>query len=340
MWKSLRLGSLAGIPIRIHVTFVFFLAWVAMSYSLRGVGASATFEGIALVLCVFAAIVVHELGHALVARRYGIHTREILLLPIGGVASLERIPEKPSQELAVALVGPAINLAIAQALYFVPGAFALQLLYINIGLALFNLIPAFPMDGGRVLRSVLAMRMGNERATDIAAQLGKVFAVVFVAIGLVWNIWLVVIAFVVWIGARHEATMVEMRSTIHDVPVSEAMNRMIDVVTPDESLNEAARLLVTTGQMQLPIVDHGETVGVLTKTDVAEGIRHNRATIADTPHHRAISVAPSAPLEGVFDRLAHDPDAIAVVIDRGMPIGVVTADQLATFVALHHPSRS
>ena len=338
--KSIRIGSIAGIPIRLHLTFLLFLAWVAVSYSLTGIGVSATVQGVLLVVCVFAIIVIHELGHALVAKRFGIHTREILLLPIGGVASLERIPEKPSQELAVALVGPAINFVIAGVLSFLPGSFAHALVYINVALGLFNLIPAFPMDGGRALRALLAMRIGHRRATRVAAELGKFVAIIFAAVGLVWNFWLVIIALVVWMGARHEAAMVEMRAAIIDVPVSAAMNRQIDIVTANEPLDEAARLLVTTGQTQLPIVDHGETVGVLTKADVAEGIRHGNATIGEAPHHPAIAVAPDASLEGVFDRLAHEPDAIAVVVDHGMPVGVLTAEQLATYVALHHPGRN
>lgn len=338
---SVRVGSLAGIPIRIHVTFLLLLAWIALAYSLRGLGPTATLNGVLLVVCVFAVIVVHELGHALVARRYGVHTREILLLPIGGVASLERIPERPSQELAVAVVGPAINLAIAAILWLVPGAFARQFAWVNVGLAVFNLIPAFPMDGGRALRALLAIRLGRVRATAVAAGLGRVIAVVFAAIGLTSNVWLVLIAVVVWFGAQQEATMVQLRSALVDVPVREAMSRPVEVVTSDAPLVEAARLLVTTGQMQLPIVDHGEPVGVLTRGDIAAGLRTagELARIDAVPHHPAIAVAPTDPLEAVFDRLAHEPDAIAVVVEHGTAIGLVTTDQLATYVALHHPTR-
>ena len=341
---SLRIGSIAGIPIRVHLTFVLFLAWIVMAFSMRGLGPSATLTGVALVLCVFATIVVHELGHALVARRYGIHTQQILLLPIGGVASLERIPDKPAHELAVALVGPAVSFAIAGVLWFVPGAFANQLMWINVALAVFNLIPAFPMDGGRALRALLAIRLGHVRATTIAAGLGKLIAIAFAIIGIFVSLWLVLIAIVVWMGARQEAAVVQMRSAVVDVPVRAAMNRQIDVVTLDEPLGEAARLLVASGQHQLPIVDHGEPVGVLTKTDCAKGIKiaGARAPIAEAPHHDAITVAPHDRLDRVFDRLSRDPGTIAVVVEHGTPIGVVTTEQLATFAALHadHPSLS
>jgi Zn-dependent protease/predicted transcriptional regulator len=324
---SLRVGSLFGIPIRVHLTFVLFLALIAWSQ----------LSSVVMVLCIFAVIVVHELGHALVARRFGIHTRQIMLLPIGGVASLERIPEKPSQELAVALVGPAINLVIAAILAPFDHPFTRALMWINIGLAVFNLLPAFPMDGGRVTRALLAMRLGHLRATEIAATLGKVIALALAVLGVFTNWWLILIAIVVWMGARAEAQATRMRAAIVDVPVSVAMNRQIDVVRSDEEIGEAARLLVTTGQQQLPIVDEGETVGVLTRTDVARGLDHAgpRATISEAPHHTAITVGPSESLEGVFDRLSHEPDSIAVVVDRGVPVGIVTTDQLATDVALH-----
>jgi Zn-dependent protease/predicted transcriptional regulator len=338
MPASLRLGRIAGIPLRVHITFVLLLAWIAFTSMLSGIGPTATLEGVLLVLGVFACIVVHELGHALLARRYGIATREILLLPIGGVASLERIPEKPRQELAVALVGPAISLVLALLLW----PFAFRLAVINLALAIFNLIPAFPMDGGRALRALLAMRLGHTRATVIAARLGIAIAIVFAVIGLFANVWLVLIAAAIWLGARHEAAMVQVRSTLVDVPVGDAMNRHVDVVSLDDRLGDAAQRLVQTGQSQMPIIDHGVPVGVLTRNDVANGIKHagETATIADVRFHDAITVAPNDRLEGVFDKLAHEPDAIAVVVDHGVAVGVLTAEQLATYAALHaqHPT--
>jgi Zn-dependent protease len=208
----------------VHVTLVLLFAWILMSYARQGAGVLASTVGLALVVCVFVVIVVHELGHALMARRFGIQTRDILLLPIGGISSLERMPEKPSQELAVALVGPAVNLMIAAILWLAlvltggtthvhaatsfGGAFVTQLMWINVVLAAFNLIPAFPMDGGRALRALLALRMDRARATDIAAGLGKIFAVAIAAFGLFYNPLMILIAAVVWIGASQESALV------------------------------------------------------------------------------------------------------------------------------------
>ena len=343
---------IAGIPIRVHLTLALLLVWIAMTSMFQGLGPSETLAGLAIVIAVFAIIVVHELCHALVARRFGVNTRGILLLPIGGIATLERIPERPRHELAVALAGPAVNVLLAALLWLglalageahaptvttsVGARMTWELLVINLVLAGFNLVPAFPMDGGRALRALLAMRLGRARATMIASGMGKLFAIALAVIGLVYNPWLVVIAIVVWFGAAQEAATTRLRASLVDVPVSAAMSRQIDSVTPDESLEDAARLLVSTGQQQLPIVDRGEMVGVLTRADLAEGIAGAgaRSPVGQAPRHRAVTVSIDDPLEGVFDQIVHADDAIAVVFDHGAPVGVVTAEQLATFASL------
>ena len=324
-------------------------------YALQGVGPGAVAIGLFLVVCVFAVIVVHELGHALVARKFGYQTRDILLLPIGGIASLERMPEQPVQELAVALVGPAINLAIAGLLYLgivaaggstslatatsLGGAIATQLMWINIGLALFNLIPAFPMDGGRALRALLAIGLGHSRATDIASALGKIFAVGLGVLGLFYNPLLVLIAIVVWLGASQERTMVHLKSALAGVPVSAAMLRRVETVTPDQPLEDAAQLLLAGGQNQLPVIDHGQTVGVLTRSDVAAALAQSgpSGTVATAPRHAVVMVEPQESLDHVLDRLRQSPDAVAVVVDHGTPVGLLTADALAAYVAMHQP---
>lgn len=336
-----------------HLTLLILLVWIASTYMMQGVGLGATALGIVLVLTIFAIIVVHELGHALVARRYGIATRDIMLLPVGGIASLERMPDKPSQELAVAIVGPLINLALAGVLYIgialaggstriaeatsLGGAIATQLMWINIGLAVFNLIPAFPMDGGRVLRALLSMRMGHERATDIAARLGKGFAVVLGIIGLFYNPMLVLIAFVVWSGASQERALVQLKSAITGVPVSAAMLRRVESVSSEQPLEDAAAMLLRGGLNQLPVIDHGNPVGVITRSDVATALSHAgpNATVGNAPQHTVVMVSPADSLDLVLDRLRQSPDSVALVVDHGLPVGVLTAEHLAAYVALH-----
>ena len=328
-WWTLSLGHVAGIAIRVHVTLLLLLAWILV--------ASRSFASVAVVAAVFVTIVVHELGHALLARRFGIRTRDIMLLPIGGIASLERMPERPSQELAVALVGPVINLVIAALLWGVPGAFARQLGVINIGLALFNLIPAFPMDGGRALRALLAMRLGSERATDVAAACGKAFAIAIAVFGLFFNPLMVLIAVVVWFGAQQERALAHLKSALHDVPVSAAMLRRVDTVRADQPLEDAAELLLRGGQGQLPVFEDGRPVGVLTRGDVAAALRHStpNTPVAAAPRHEVVSVGPEESLDSVLDRLRQAPDAVAVVIDHGEPVGLLTAESLAAYVEMH-----
>jgi Zn-dependent protease/CBS domain-containing protein len=347
------IGRVKGIAIRVHLTLILLLGWIAFSYATAGAGARGTALGLFLVLCVFMAILVHELGHALVAGYFGYRTRDILLLPIGGIASLEHMPEKPSQEFAVAVVGPAINVVIAGLLWLgitatggttdlyrqatAAGSVAAQLFWINLGLAAFNMLPAFPMDGGRALRALLAIKLGRVRATNIAGALGRVFAVAIGLFGFFYNPLLLLIAFVVWIGASHERTVVQMKSALHGVPVSAAMLRRIDTVTPDQPIEEAAALLMSGGQNELPVIDHGEPVGVLTRSDVASALAHAgpEATVATAPKHEVVTVAPSDPLDEVLERLQSSPDAVAIVVDHGQPVGLVTPERLANYLALH-----
>ena len=324
-----------------------------MVYAFHGASAATIGLGLVLVVAIFATIVIHELAHALVARRFGYRTRDILLLPIGGIASLEHMPERPSQELAVAVVGPAVNVAIACVLWAVisitggatrlgeatsvGGAFVTQLMWINVGLAVFNLLPAFPMDGGRVLRALLAMRLGRARATDVAATSGKVFAVAFGVWGLFSNPFLILIAVVVWIGASQERALVHLKAALDGVPVSAAMLRRIDTIALDEQLEQAVARLIATGHDQLPVVDHGRPVAVLTRSDLAQGLAlaGRDAAVSAAPMHGIVTVGPTDPLDLVFDRLRESPEAVALVVDHGTTVGMVTAETLAQYVALH-----
>lgn len=250
---SWRIGRVAGIALYVHATFLLLLAWVTLQQYQRGL--TAVLGALLYIVSLFAIVVLHELGHALTARRYGIETRDIILLPIGGVARLERMPRIPRQELLVALAGPAVNFALAGVLYvalrltgglpsdalyvmtaeFSLRAFATLLIGVNIVLGVFNLLPAFPMDGGRVLRAVLAMRMRSyARATEIAARIGRVLAVVFGLAGLFWvqsPMW-VLIALFVWLSAAREAAVV--RAISEESPSA----RVADVMprTPDSGL--------------------------------------------------------------------------------------------------------
>ena len=224
---SFRLGTAFGIPVFMHWTFVLLLGFVALTQLLATASVAAALTGVVFVGLVFGCVVLHEFGHALMARQYGIGTRDVTLLPIGGLARLNRIPDDPRQELAVALAGPAVNLAIAGllAIWLVitgplsgvslgwsGGSLTARLLTVNLALVAFNMLPAFPMDGGRVLRALLARRISHAEATEIAARIGRGMAVVFGVLGLVWNPMLILIAVFVWFGAGQEAAMARHRA--------------------------------------------------------------------------------------------------------------------------------
>jgi Zn-dependent protease len=234
MRSSLKVASIFGIEVRIHLTFLLFLVWIWFSYY-QVAGFTGAVQGVLFILALFACVLLHEFGHALAARGFGIETPDITLLPIGGVARLSRIPEKPWQELVVAIAGPLVNVVIAGVLIFVihTSATLEQLEYlenpriellaklasVNVMLVLFNLIPAFPMDGGRVLRALLAMAMPYARATQIAAWIGQGLAVVFGILGFFGipflgisaNPFLIFIAFFIFVGAQQEAAMAQSK---------------------------------------------------------------------------------------------------------------------------------
>ena len=272
-WK---LGRFAGIDVYIHATFLLLIGWVGYSHWLEHQKWSEVFNGILFIVALFACVVLHEYGHALTARKYGIKTRDITLYPIGGVARLERMPEKPIEELWVALMGPAVNVVIAAGLFaylffsgsLVPltdltvasGSFAERLMTVNISLVLFNLIPAFPMDGGRVLRALLASRMEYARATQIAAVVGQGLAFVFGFIGLFTNPMLLFIALFVWIGAAQEAAAVEMKAGLAGYLVRDAMQTDFRTLSTQNSVGDARRLLLAGSQQDFAVVEHGQVV--------------------------------------------------------------------------------
>jgi Zn-dependent protease len=256
------LGSLAGIPVRVHATFLLLLAWIALAYAVAGATPAGVVFNLAMVVAVFATIVVHELGHAVVARRLGGVTREITLLPIGGIASMERVPERPGDELAVALVGPAINLGLALVLALgvrvagggydvdtdvsVVHAFVVQLMWIQLALAVFNMLPAFPLDGGRALRALMAIRVGRLRATLIAGRIGMGLAIALGVVGWLTSWWLVVIAMVVFLGAQQELALAKF----HTATAPAATTADVPIVPP-APVGPAVAPLAATAPMQI-----------------------------------------------------------------------------------------
>jgi len=351
---SWKLGTVAGIGLYVHATFFLLIAWVGITYWLAG-GSAAAVSGIAFILALFACVVLHELGHALTARRYGIRTRDITLLPIGGVSRLERIPDDPRQEVWVSLAGPAVNVVIAAALYawlllsqtlrpfsaltMAGGPFLERLLLVNVSLAVFNLLPAFPMDGGRVLRALLAMRMDYVRATQVAAHVGQAMALGFGLLGLFTNPFLVFIALFVWIGAAQEASIVQMRTGLSGIPVSRAMLTDFHSVAPDDTAQRVLDLILAGSQQDFPVVDGGQQgrlAGVLLRSDVLKALAQRQSDwrVRDVMRREFEVVDAADMLDTAFARLQSCNCHTLPVTSRGALVGLLTMENVGEFLLI------
>jgi Zn-dependent protease/CBS domain-containing protein len=286
---SIPIGTVRGTVIRLHLTFLLFLLWIAVAHYSAG-GPQAALEGVLFISLLFLCVLLHEFGHITAARHYGVQTPDVILLPIGGVARLERIPEEPAQELVVALAGPAVNVVIAALLYLALGGFVPEggleidnpgvgllerLLAANIFLVVFNLIPAFPMDGGRVLRAFLAYRFGYARGTQIAATVGQALAFAFGLWGLVsGNPMLVFIALFVYLAATSEAHAAQMREVSRGMIVDDTMVTRFEALTPASRVADAVECLLRTTQHEFPVVDGGgRLLGLLTRDEMIKALR-------------------------------------------------------------------
>lgn len=345
---SFKLGEIAGISIFVHATFLMLVAWVAFGHWTLERSLAAALAGTVFVLVLFGCVVLHELGHALAARRFGVRTRDITLYPIGGLARLERIPEEPRQELLVALAGPAVNVVIAAALALLlaaggrelagladvdvaRGPFLERLLLVNLFLAGFNLIPAFPMDGGRVLRALLATRLSFARATELAAAVGQALAVVFGFVGLFTNPFLLFIALFVWLGASSESALAQLRSAFRGLPVSRAMLTDFSVLAPGDPLGRAVELTLAGSQSEFPVVDAGRAVGLLRQADLLAGLakRGPEAPVAEFMKRDVELLDAGERLDDAFLRMQQGDLRSLPVVRDGRIVGLVTPENVA-----------
>ena len=344
MGKSLKLGTIAGIRIQVHWTFFLILAWILCTALIAGKGLLAALSSIAFVLVLFGCVVLHELGHALAARFYGIPTRDITLLPIGGVARLERMPRKPTQELVVALAGPMVNVIIAVVLYIllVPavglanltspsfqGASILQqLMFVNIALVAFNLLPAFPMDGGRVVRAVLAMLMDYVRATRVAAFIGQICAIGFGLWGL-YNPMLLLIAAFIFIGAATEARHVALSEELAGFQVRDGMRRQFRVVPANGLIREFALDLLESQQDEFPVIRDGTFVGMVRIETALSAMESGTAnTFAQVMQADVRPIDEYEPLSKMMERAPFTHNKTLPVTSDGVLIGLLDLRQV------------
>jgi Zn-dependent protease/CBS domain-containing protein len=348
-WKFV---TVAGIDVYVHATFLLLIAFLGFSDLVAGQGVVAMVGTTTLILAVFTTVVLHEFGHALMARRFGVLTRDITLLPIGGIARLEKMPDKPGQQLLVALAGPAVNLGIGVLLFgvvrlldgqsdigsvgYAGRPLLTQLMWINVTLAVFNLLPGYPMDGGRVLRALLAMRMAPERATQTAARVGQGVAVVFGLLGLVASPLLMVIAVFVWLGAQAEHSLSTVKVALAGLSVRSGMVTDFKTVSPTDPLSRAVNLTLAGFQQDFPVMDGARLVGVLTHADLLRGLAEQGANLSvqQTMRGELETARPSDPLAGALTRLQQGESRVLMVVENEQVIGLVTVANIGELLAL------
>ena len=357
MNKSMRLFTVKGIDIRVHFTFPFILIWAALQFGQIYGGISGMVFGVVAITLLFILVTLHELGHSYAARRYGIPVKQIVLSPIGGVAQLQRMPDKPSQELVIAIAGPAVNVAMALVL----GALALLsgvsptnliggisgaegatlaalLSYIfvsNLFLAIFNLIPAFPMDGGRVFRALLAMRMNYASATRIAANVGRGVAVLMGLYGLFnGGIFMIFIALFIFTAAGREADYAQVKDSLGGYTVQQTYSPTAYRLSPSSTLQQAQNMSAYTGQREFAIVDGGQLVGYLNAQQL-------RSAMAAYPAYEPVrtfmsrNVSPVTPTTDLFETqqlmVQAQTEALPVVNLANQYLGLVTRQHISEF---------
>jgi Zn-dependent protease/predicted transcriptional regulator len=345
---SFQIGKLFGIPIRVHLTFLLLLFFVGISGSKYG-GSTGTLFGMISIVLIFLCVVLHEIGHSLVARHYGIVVRDIILLPIGGVSEMEEIPQDPKQEISISIVGPLVSFSLAVVFYVLSvaldqspsfgqlsifkGNLIANLFWINLILGMFNLIPAFPMDGGRVLRGILATRIDSLRATKVAVGVGQVFAILLFFFGIFFNLWMALIAIFIYLGAEGEERMVEMRAALSRSPVKLAMLTDIHTVSPDETLGEVLERICHGLQQDFPVVERGEVVGILTKEIIFSALhKHEKdARVKEIMNKNFVTTTEDASLSDIFKQMTTSRLSVIPVMKNRELRGMINLEQIGKY---------
>jgi Zn-dependent protease len=350
MGWSLTIGHVAGTAIRLHFTFLLFLAWIGISdYMSRGT--AAALDSVSFIILLFACVALHEFGHIFMARRFGVRTPEVILSPIGGIANMERIPDVPVQELLVAVAGPMVNVVIAlllmagfgisiadlQGLNFDTATLAQRLALVNVTLVVFNAIPAFPMDGGRVLRAFLAMGMGNAKATELAARIGQGFAFLFVLLGLFYNPILMLVGVFIYFAAASEEQTAAFAAFAKDLHVRDAMEPTPVSLPRDASLQAAVDALLSSPQRDFPVVDEASrAVGMLDRDAMLAALRDRgpQTPVSDVMRETQPMTADRSLVEAFNVMRSRGVRAEAVTDGSGLVIGLLTVENVAEMMMI------
>ena len=348
MKKSLKIGSVAGIGIFLHWTFLLLLAGIFAFYLFQGSTVASALAGVGIITAVFGCVVLHELGHALTARRFDVPTRNITLYPIGGIARLERIPSEPMKEFWIAIAGPAVNVVIAIFLagliVATGGSFAPQtmldpgsnvlatIMWINVALVGFNLLPAFPMDGGRVLRALLATRNDYADATQTAASIGQGMAILFGLFGLITlNPILLFIALFVYVGAQQEAQQAMMRALTEGTPARQAMMTRFQTLMPDNTLGDAVDELLAGSEHDFPVVDEkGQVIGLLRRRTLIQALsdRSRDTPVREVASAECFTVDAGAMLDEALTQMQQANCSTVPVVRDDALVGLLTLENV------------
>jgi Zn-dependent protease/CBS domain-containing protein len=355
MGGSFKIGRFSGIDVRVHWTFLLLLAFFAfVGYQSSG-NLTGAITPIAVIVALFICVVLHEFGHSLVAQRLGFEVQSITLLPIGGVSNLESLPEKPSDEVKITLAGPLVNVVLAPIFFGVGlllgaepsmptdlftgigsiGQFFFYLGYLNVVLAVFNLIPAFPLDGGRVLRGALASRLGALRATEIASRVGQLFALAFFLIGLFGgNFILALIAVFIFFGANGEAQMVRQKELTSGLRVSDVMGTKgrTETVTPYHTFGQVLDSVIHGYQEDFPVVDEsGKLVGMITREEIMAAAHspERYQSVRDLMKTNVPTISSGADLfEDALPTLQRSGLRALPVVEEGELVGMLTIEDV------------
>jgi len=353
---SLFIGKFAGIKVFIHWTFLILIGWITFYHYQKGYSGLDILIVILFILVVFACVTLHEFGHALMAKRFNFKTRDITLLPIGGLARLEKMPEKPLQELLVAFAGPAVNIVISILLFtyfylfmphdvignlyeakIAPENFVMNLMAVNIVLVIFNLIPAFPMDGGRVFRALLSFTMDRVKATKIAASLGQFLAIIFVVFGLMnSHPFIILIVIFVFLGAQAESNFEQTKSTLSGFKVKDILMKDFTVLVPNESLERPIDLLLNSQEKEFIVMDDELVVGVVTRKNLVKGVSESGKSglVGSIMKKDIFKLEINMPLEKVLTEMQSAKAEIAPVYDNQKVCGVLDVENIMEFLML------
>ena len=345
---SFKIGEIFGISIRVHIIFILLLFFVGVSTA-NEEGMRAGLNAVLFLTAVFCCVLLHELGHCLQAQRYGVKVEDITLLPIGGVAHMHEIPEKPSEEVRITLAGLVVSFGIAGFLLLLliatgrigeVGSFSFSgrhflanLFLVNVIIGLFNIIPAFPMDGGRVFRALLAMKIDYVHATHIAVTVGQGVAILFAVLGFFFNWLLMLIALFIFMGAGSEEQMVRMRALLREIPASRAMTLDFHTLTPEAPMSSVLEYMSHGYQSDFPVVEGDRILGVLTKAKALSAIHEAGldVRIGSVMDRDFVVSSPEEMLSDIYQKMLASKVGLSPIVDFGKLVGIITLESIGQF---------